>query len=142
LAFAGLLWGFAMLSRFLWLFVALSLLGCGPGRHPTPAPVVYKTVPPRELYNAYVDSSGRWDDWPVRVVLPPGSFVRDGNTLLWHTFRTTDAPSIVFAFATVPTVEPTASVTLTGVCRGKRRDEGPRGSGFKWHVLVDGCQLR
>lgn len=127
-------------SRVLWFVLAVGTLGCNPsGEKSAPAP---QTVSPRDLYNSYADGSERWTGRPVKVTLPPGNYVVSGSSLHWHPNRPTDAPGLVFHFATPPVAKEGEPVTLTGTCRGKRPDDGKRGSGFTWHVLVDGCAVR
>lgn len=127
------------MSRFLLCVIATLTLGCNPsGEKPTLPP---QTVGPHDLYNSYADGSERWTGRGVRVTLPPSSYVVSGSSLHWHPHRVTDAPGLVFNSATLPAVKDGESVVLTGVCRGKRADDGRRSSGFKWYVLVDGCTL-
>lgn len=120
-------------------FVFCFALGCGPSAtttsdEPVP-PVAISLTDLVEAYRFQPDvADSAYTGRRVRVSLSTYRVLPDGIGVEWGK---PESPPIVLFRCEPP--RKTQPIIVTGVCRGRVKDDRPRAAAVRWYLLVDQC---
>ena len=131
------------LKTFFFAFgfaIATALCGCN---KPDPnAPPVAVHI--ESLYRVHRDSPDlagtAWGGRRVKVVLRSGDYQVSNFDVHWHNGHPQSAAVVIFHCGR-PNLDNSREIEITGLCRGRVKDDIERGMGVFWHIAVEGCSV-